>query len=331
MRHGHVDLEPLDDLGVARRFPSSGSSPDRVVFDSGLVRIGCFRESPHHHRFRDAGPIVEPIFAFQRTTILLQYAGSRPFPASSSIVTYYNVGQVYWRRPIDPAGDQCEWFSLRPDVLRDVMSHLDPAVNDHPERPFRFERGPGDARAYLLQRAIVRHVVGERSAADALAVEESVVHVLQRVARLAVARVPAEVAIKPAHRDLAERVRELLGRCFHENLSLAELAASVGCSPFYLARVFRAVDGRSIHQYRLQQRLTRSLERVAMAEDLGAVGLDLGFSSHSHFTAAFRRGFGMTPSQFRREANGSLLRSLLPAQPVPLAVSLAAPAAPATF
>jgi len=35
------------------------------------------------------------------------------------------------------------------------------------------------------------------------------------------------------------------------------------------------------------------------ADDLTSLALDLGFSSHSHFTLAFRRAFGCTPSQFR--------------------------------
>jgi AraC-like DNA-binding protein len=35
-------------------------------------------------------------------------------------------------------------------------------------------------------------------------------------------------------------------------------------------------------------------------EDLTALALDLGFSSHAHFTSAFRQTYGRTPSEFRR-------------------------------
>ena len=124
--------------------------------------------------------------------------------------------------------------------------------------------------------------------------------------------------------NLPKRAKEVLGRCFHEKRSLGELSDAVGCSPFYLARVFRRVDGRSIHQYRLQQRLARSLERIATGHEVAEVAFDLGFSSHSHFTATFRRAFGLTPVGFRRQATASRLRSLRP-QRVPLTVSLAAP------
>jgi len=46
-------------------------------------------------------------------------------------------------------------------------------------------------------------------------------------------------------------------------------------------------------------RLARALDVIGGYEDLTALGLDLGFSSHSHFTAAFRETYGRTPSQFR--------------------------------
>jgi AraC-like DNA-binding protein len=42
---------------------------------------------------------------------------------------------------------------------------------------------------------------------------------------------------------------------------------------------------------------------IDTSRDLAAIGVDLGFSSHSHFTAAFRACFGVTPSTLRRSAN----------------------------
>ena len=55
-----------------------------------------------------------------------------------------------------------------------------------------------------------------------------------------------------------------------------------------------------IHRYLTQLRLRSSLERLADgANDLTALALELGFSSHSHFTDAFRREFGHAPSRDR--------------------------------
>jgi len=64
----------------------------------------------------------------------------------------------------------------------------------------------------------------------------------------------------------------------------------------------RLVTGASLHQYRDQLRLHAALNRLEGGQDLTTIGLDVGYSSHSHFTAAFRRTFGHPPSRLRRLA-----------------------------
>lgn len=285
-------------------------TPDRILFRSSVVKIASFRADLRHPQFRGSGPIRDAIFVFPRTSVLLERAGSRPFATSPNIVVFYNQGQEYRRRPIDPAGAVSVYFAPRPDVLLDAVRRVDPAVEARPARPFSFPYGPSEPATYLLQSTLVRHLA-DAPADGPLAVEEAALHLLDRVLRLAYATTDRQEAVKPAHRDLASRVVELLGRTFRQNRSIEELSTEIGCSPFYLARVFRRVDGRSIHQYLLQIRLNRSLERVAEERDLCSVGLDLGFCSHSHFTFAFHRTFGLTPSRFREQARSSLLRSLL--------------------
>jgi AraC-like DNA-binding protein len=45
------------------------------------------------------------------------------------------------------------------------------------------------------------------------------------------------------------------------------------------------------------------VERLLGGEsDLGQIGVDLGFTSHSHFTSVFRRILGLTPSELRQRA-----------------------------
>src|SRR5439155_8703898 len=102
------------------------------------------------------------------------------------------------------------------------------------------------------------------------------------------------------HRRWSERVKLLLAQQPEAKFSLAEIARKVYCSPFHLSRIFRATVGSSIHQYQLRLRLALALDRLADgAEDLTELGLALGFSSHSHFTAAFQQAFGLSPSRFR--------------------------------
>jgi methylphosphotriester-DNA--protein-cysteine methyltransferase len=64
------------------------------------------------------------------------------------------------------------------------------------------------------------------------------------------------------------------------------------------------LTGTPVHRYHLRARMTAALDEVLdSSRDFTTIGIDLGFSSHSHFTATFRRTFGITPSALRRHAN----------------------------
>ena len=77
---------------------------------------------------------------------------------------------------------------------------------------------------------------------------------------------------------------------------------------YHLARVFKERTGLTLHAYRDQLRLRASLDPVAEGRaDLTELALDLGYSSHSHFTDAFRRAFGAPPRAIRRAATAAEL------------------------
>jgi AraC family transcriptional regulator len=108
-------------------------------------------------------------------------------------------------------------------------------------------------------------------------------------------RVPA-----PNTRRLIRRTKEYLDAHFTEPVLLSDVATAVDASPAYLTDVFRRFEGISLHRYLTQLRLARSLIELPHAADLTMLALELAFSSHSHFTFAFRRAFGCTPSEYRR-------------------------------
>ena len=101
-------------------------------------------------------------------------------------------------------------------------------------------------------------------------------------------------------RRLARDTDALLGSDFSRVETLTMLAKRLGVSASYLARAYRAATGRTLHGRIAQLRLAEALRRLAAgATDLTALALELGYSSHSHFTAEFRRHLGVPPSRFR--------------------------------
>jgi AraC-like DNA-binding protein len=111
---------------------------------------------------------------------------------------------------------------------------------------------------------------------------------------------PSPYARAPQTRRLIRRAKEFLAANFRARIQLADVASAVGASPAYLTDVFRRSEGVPLYAYLTQLRLGRALLDLPHTEDLTALALVLGFSSHSHFTFAFRRLFGCTPSEFRR-------------------------------
>ncbi|HEY5063033.1 MAG TPA: AraC family transcriptional regulator [Gemmatimonadaceae bacterium] len=101
-------------------------------------------------------------------------------------------------------------------------------------------------------------------------------------------------------RVLADAVKQEIGEEPAAPHLIKDVAARLDMSPFHLARVFRAETGLSIHQYLLRLRMAGALERLCRdSVSISRLALDLGFSSHSHFTAAFQRLFGASPGSVR--------------------------------
>jgi AraC family transcriptional regulator len=87
--------------------------------------------------------------------------------------------------------------------------------------------------------------------------------------------------------------------------SLKELAALCKLSSRQLTRAFRTSRGCSIADYMTQTRIEAAKRRLATPESIKEIATDMGFSSQSAFTYAFRRTTGVTPNQFRkRELRG---------------------------
>ena len=101
-------------------------------------------------------------------------------------------------------------------------------------------------------------------------------------------------------RKLVDRAKLVLSSDLGRRWTLGSIAAEVGVSPVYLTQVFQQVEGLPLYRYQLRLRLARALHLLHQYGDISRLSLDLGFSSHSHFTSAFRQLYGRTPAEFRR-------------------------------
>jgi AraC-like DNA-binding protein len=281
-------------------------NPIRTLFRAPLVEIGEFRCSPSHPDFRRAGAITQHCFVFPRRAVWIQHDGGAPFLADSTRITFYNPGQPYQRRALDPAGDASDWITVSEDLAREVVGRIDPRAADAEAGAFRWAYG-GSVPAVYLERRLLHQHVRQAEAADPLLIEERAIHLFAGV----MSALYASRGVEPArpgrrnHRELAEAACAHLNRTFARHEGLTPIAQSVGTSVFHLCRVFRRETGLSIHAYRTQLRLRHALEAMDRRDaDLLALALGVGYSGHSHFTAAFRKHFGLSPSQVRERCSG---------------------------
>ena len=273
---------------------------DRMVFESGLVRIGAFRCNPADPSFQDTGPAENYCFVFPRTAVEIQHEHEPSFVANPNVVTFYNAGQSYGRNAISPEGDHCDWFGVEPRLARDAVRAFDPGVDDRAQRLFFLTRGWACASTYLLQRTLFTQVSSE--VVDVLAVEATVMDLLDQVIRSAYAPFSTLVPPKVSSRQRAtvHDIETILSARPGEPMTLRGIADQVGLSAYHICHIFHHVTGTKLHQYRLCLRLRMALTEVLeSARPLTDIALDAGFSSHSHFTSCFRREFRATPSWLR--------------------------------
>ena len=94
-----------------------------------------------------------------------------------------------------------------------------------------------------------------------------------------------------------EAVEDML----QEPLSVSDLAQKVHCSDSGLHKLFRYVFNCSVAEYITKRRLSiASRELLATEKSITEIALDYRYSSPEVFTRAFKRFWGITPSEFRR-------------------------------
>jgi AraC family transcriptional regulator len=98
-------------------------------------------------------------------------------------------------------------------------------------------------------------------------------------------------------RTVVEFIEENLA----DNISLARLAQLIQLSPYHFCRAFKQSFGVPPHRYHTHRRIDRAKALLANRnESVTSIGMVIGFSETSSFTAAFRKVSGMTPTEYRR-------------------------------
>jgi AraC-like DNA-binding protein len=240
-----------------------------------------------HGRVEEA---ARNVIAFVRAGGFRKRVGSRDVAADPSSAIFFSRGEQYRVDHHAGCGDRCLIVVVGQDQLDEVVGRRDRRSG----RFFPADRATMSGQAALL----LRRLAGIAETGDPLDVEETALLLAAEALSGSEGREEyGSNATEAARRREVERARVAMAARLKEPLSLSEIARETSYSPWHLARVFREVTGRTLHQHLNRLRLLRGLDLVGSGASLSAVAFAVGFSSHSHFTAAFRREFGCPPSR----------------------------------
>ncbi len=263
------------------------------LLDTGTVAVRnvLCRGSCLHRSAEECASATHLVFPYRG--VYVRHVGSDQAVADANHVLFFNVDEGYQiSHPVE-GGDA----SLSLELSEPLLRELAPAslLNHRHAAGFRRQHQRIDPRAQALV-ALLRHGL-ENGTLEPLEAEGLL---LTLVCRSLGPRTSHASVATHARRRLADRVKVLLASDLSRRWTLAEIATEIGGSPVYLTQVFQQVEGLPLYRYHLRLRLARALDLIARYDDLSALAAELGFSSHSHFAAAFRQAYGRSPTAFKQ-------------------------------
>jgi AraC family transcriptional regulator len=250
--------------------------------DSGLTP----EEQPHGNQL-----------VFVRAGTFVRHLGSRRVVADPATVLFFNRTQPYRVSHPVPGGDRCTSVVVKDETLLEILER-NGGGRPRPDRPFRADAGPVAPEVALLQRCLAQFA----PYVDPLEADETALRLVASAVRAQHHAATPALSGEASRRRRAgvERARLFIVSRYREKLLLQDIARAAAYSPYHLCRIFKQQTGVSVNRYVNRLRLMAALESLDTASDLSALAHELGFSSHSHFSTAFRREFGSTPDRVRR-------------------------------
>ncbi len=108
--------------------------------------------------------------------------------------------------------------------------------------------------------------------------------------------------------QLIDSIKTLVIERIHHNENVEEtvnssdyLSSTLGYDYSYLSKLFSSVEGHTIEQYIIRQKIERAKELMVYNElSLKEIAWQLGYSSVQHLSNQFKKITGLTPSHFRQ-------------------------------
>jgi AraC family transcriptional regulator len=251
-------------------------------------------QGTHRSKSREESTAATQLI-FPYRGVFVRHVGQDETVAEANQVLFFNAQEAYRVSHPISGGDGSLTVALEESLLQELAPPG--LIQRGPRTSFRRRRLRIDARAQALV-ALLRHSLHQK-VAEPLEAEVLALTLVRRTLGPRSSHAPGSTV---GHQKLVDRAKLVLSSDLMRRWTLAEIANELRVSPVYLTQVFQQVEGMPLYQYQLRLRLARALDLLARYNDLTSLALDLGFSSHSHFSAAFRQLYGYSPTRFKHSA-----------------------------
>jgi AraC family transcriptional regulator len=226
----------------------------------------------------------------------VHHVGRAEHVAEANQVVFLNDDEPY--RVSHPIGGGDASISVGMDAA--TLLELTPPDYRHPHGRASFNRSGlrVDTATQVLAAALRQRL--DRGVIDRLEAETSAIDLVRHTLMDKESHTAAQTGCRA--QKIADRAKVMLSSDLSRRWTLKEVASDIGVSPVYLTDVFRRVEGLPLYRYHLRLRLARALAVLADYDNLADLAFDLGFTSHSHFSAAFKQAYLQTPSEFQAAA-----------------------------
>jgi AraC-like DNA-binding protein len=264
----------FDHPGDRAEFRQAAHLPGVELYRAHIIRHAF---EPHTHEAYGLGAIESGVERFR-------YRGSDHLAPPGSVVLM-NPDELHTGRAETAGGWRYRMAYLDPDVVRRVTG----------DSGWWFDAAVGiDAAGAQRVTALLDTLWQAR---EPLAFDSALYALLAEFRRHARMDRPVRAEGAPRFAPVIDYLRAHLSR----RLTLDELAAVAGLSPFHFLRRFQAQYHATPQQMLMALRLFEAKRRLAAGEPPAQVALAAGLTDQAHLTRAFSRRYGVTPARYQKQ------------------------------
>ncbi len=227
-----------------------------------------------------------------RTSIACE--GRRLQMDSNGILALFTPGKRY---QISCSADWCNVeVRIRPQLLYELAGDQFDALNHDCAHNFCLTRNAGDLRLRQATDKLGR-LLFEQDASSLLVHAAALEFLAWQLKSLRPDASDAAIAPRERKQLLAARERLLVD--LSNPPTIEQLARETGLNQLKLKRGFKNLFGLSVYALFQRERMERA-RRLLLQYSVTETAMQLGYSNFSHFSDAFRKQFGILPSQARR-------------------------------